>query len=50
MEGINMTEKEKKLIRILESYLRMIKRNKNYPTVLIDDLEKSIEYVLKNNK
>lgn len=39
-----------KLINILSSYKRMIERNKDFPGVLIDDLEKSIDFVLKENK
>ena len=38
------------LLEILCSYKRMINNNKNdYPTVLIDDLEKSITHVLEKN-
>ena len=37
------------LLDVLESYARMIRRNKDYPTVLIDDLDKSIQHVLKAN-
>lgn len=37
------------LLDVIQSYARMIKRNKDYPTVLIDDLEKSIRHVLRAN-
>lgn len=37
------------LLDVLESYTRMIQRNKDYPSVLIDDLEKSIQAVLQAN-
>lgn len=38
------------LLYVLYSYKIMIKRNKKeYPAVLIDDLEKSIDYVLTRN-
>lgn len=34
---------------VIQSYARMIKRNKDCPAVLIDDLEKSIHHVLRAN-
>lgn len=37
------------LLDILEGYARMIQRNKDFPTVLLDDLEKSLHHVLKVN-
>ena len=38
------------LLYILFSYKRLIERNKDTaPTVLIDDLEKSIDYILEKN-
>ena len=38
------------LLSVLESYSKMIKRNgKDYPTVTLDDIEKSLEYVLEKN-
>ena len=37
------------LLNVIYSYKRMIERNKNYPTALINDLEKSIDFVLKQN-
>lgn len=36
-------------IEILTSYQKMIERSRDFPNVLIDDLEKSISYVLKAN-
>lgn len=35
------------LLNILSSYKRLINKNKDYPSVLMDDLEKSIDFVLK---
>ena len=37
------------LLYLLSCYKRMIERNKDVPAVLIDDLEKSIIYVLARN-
>lgn len=37
------------LLYVLYSYKIMIDRNKNYPAVLISDLEKSIDFVLQKN-
>ena len=38
------------LLNVLEGYLTMIKRdNGEYPTVVLDDISKSIEHVLKQN-
>ncbi len=38
------------LLNIMSGYLTMIKRDKGeYPTVVLDDISKSIEYVLKQN-
>ena len=37
------------LLDILYAYKRQIERNKDYPTVLISDLEMSINYVLNKN-
>lgn len=47
-EDTNYTRDQ--LLDVLESYARMIERNRaTYPTVLIDDLDKSIQHVLKQN-
>ena len=38
------------LLKVMSGYLTMIKRdNGKYPTVVLDDISKSIEYVLKQN-
>lgn len=37
------------LLDVIQSYAMMIQRNKDYPTVLIDDLEKSVCHVLRAN-
>lgn len=38
------------LLNIMSGYLTMIKRdNGEYPEVVLDDITKSIEYVLKQN-
>ena len=37
------------LLHVLYSYKILIERNKDYPTVLIDDIEKSINHVLNVN-
>lgn len=42
------SEKVQKLLGILASYGRMIKRdNGTYPSVVLDDISKSIEFVLR---
>lgn len=41
---------KEQLLDIMSSYLRMIKRdNGEYPTVVLDDIEKSIKFVLEKN-
>lgn len=37
------------LLDVLAGYAKQIQRNKDTPTVLIDDLEKSVNYVLQQN-
>lgn len=38
------------LLDVMGSYLRQISRSgKEYPTVVLDDLQASIEFVLKSN-
>ena len=37
------------LLDVLYAYKRQIERNKDFPTVLISDLEMSINYVLNKN-
>jgi len=40
----------KELLDIIESYVQMIKRDNNtYPTVVLNDICVSAEYVLKRN-
>jgi hypothetical protein len=47
----NKQQDRETLLYILFSYKILIERNKeNYPTVLISDLEKSIDYVLQRNE
>ena len=45
---------EKRIIRLLESYEKMIQRyydnNKKYPEALISDLQASIKYVLREER
>lgn len=43
------TYTREQLLEVLQSYTQMIQRNKDYPLVLIDDLEKSIQAVLQVN-
>lgn len=39
------------LLKVMSGYLRMIERNgKEYPTVVLDDIRASIEYVLEVNE
>lgn len=38
------------LLNVMQSYLNMIQKDDGqYPTVVLDDIAKSIEYVLKQN-
>ena len=47
----NKPQDRETLLHVLFSYKIMIERDKeNYPTVLIGDLEKSIDYVLQRNE
>lgn len=41
---------KERLLGVLESYLNMIERGKEYPTVVLSDIETSIKSVLRKNK
>lgn len=46
----NKTYTREELLKIMKGYLRMIKRSgEEFPTVVLDDIEKSIKYVLEVN-
>lgn len=41
---------KEQLLGVMESYLNMIERGKEYPTVVLSDIETSIKSVLRKNK
>lgn len=41
---------KEQLLGVLESYLNMIERGKEYPTVVLSDIETSIKSVLRKNR
>lgn len=48
MEQQTLTKEQ--LLGVMESYLNMIERGKEYPTVVLSDIETSIKSVLRKNK
>lgn len=48
MEQQTLTKEQ--LLGVMESYLNMIERGKEYPTVVLSDIEASIKSVLRKNK
>ena len=48
MEQQTLTKE--RLLGVMESYLNMIERGKEYPTVVLSDIEASIKSVLRKNK
>lgn len=46
----NKSYTREELLKVMASYLRMIERSgEEFPTVVLDDIEKSIKYVLEVN-
>ena len=41
---------KEQLLGVMESYLNMIERGKEYPTVVLSDIEASLKSVLRKNK